>query len=123
MARLNLILINVTLATIAIALSQRLTGVSPLILFAVPPAVVLRIAGFGAALAAAALGATVGDYLFVPPVRRITVHAEGLRHLLLLLLGTGVMKLRHGPVAPEARTVPIAESSRVVAPKRVGLQG
>ncbi len=61
MARLNLILMNVTLATFAIALFQRLTGFSPLILFVVPPTVVLRTTGFSAALAAAALGATVGD--------------------------------------------------------------
>jgi hypothetical protein len=99
MARLNLILMNVTLATLAIALSQRLTGFSPLILFVVPPAIVLRVAGFGAALAAAALGATVGDYLFVPPVHQVTVHAEGLRLLLLLLFGTGLMRLMHGPTS------------------------
>lgn len=96
MARLNLILINVTLATVAIALFQRLTGFPPLILFVVPPVVLLRASGFGAALAAAAVGATVGDYVFVPPVGQVTVHAQGLRLLLLLLVGTGLVRLMLG---------------------------
>ena len=56
MARLNLILMNVTLATLAIALFQRLTGVSPLILFVVPPAELNRSASEDAEAAAAHLG-------------------------------------------------------------------
>lgn len=96
-ARLNLILVNVSLAAAAVAVFQRLSGLPPLILFVVPPAIVFRVSGFGAALAAAVVGAVVGDYLFVAPVGHVTVHAQGLRLLLLLLLGTGLLPLVTAP--------------------------
>ena len=40
--------------------------------------------------------ATVGDYVFVPPVGQVTVHAQGLRLLLLLLVGTALVRLMLG---------------------------
>ena len=96
-ARLNLILVNVSLASLAVAGFQRLLGFPPLILFVVPVVIVLRVSGFGAALAAAITGALAGDYFFVDPVGHVTVYAEGLRLLLLLLLGTGFVRLMTPP--------------------------
>jgi hypothetical protein len=87
------ILVNVSLAAAAVAVFQRLSGFPPLILFVVPAAIVFRVSGLGAALAAAVTGAIVGDYFFVAPVGHITVHAQGLRFLLLLLLGTALLPL------------------------------
>ena len=74
-----------------------LLGFPPLILFLVPVAAVYRVAGFGAALAAAVIGAVVGDYLFVAPLVYITVHTQGLRLLLLLLLGAGILRVMAPP--------------------------
>ncbi|HXW07352.1 MAG TPA: DUF4118 domain-containing protein [Vicinamibacterales bacterium] len=91
--RFNLILVNISLAAVAVAIFQRLSGFPPLILFVVPPAIIFRVSGFGAALAAAVVGAVVGDYLFVAPVGHFTVHSQGLRLLLLLLLGTALLPL------------------------------
>ena len=96
-ARLNLILANVSLAALAVAVFQRLLGFPPLILFVVPVAIVFRVSGFGAALAAAVAGAAVGDYFFVAPLGRVTVHAEGLRLLLLLLLGAAAVHVMTPP--------------------------
>ena len=92
-ARFKLVLLNVSLAAVAVAVFQRLSGFPPLILFVVPPAIVFRVSGLGAALAAAVTGAVVGDYFFVAPVGHITVHSQGLRLLLLLLLGTALLPL------------------------------
>lgn len=96
-ARLSLVLLNVSLAAVAVAIFQRLLGFPPLILFVVGVAIVFRVSGFGAALAAAATAAIVGDYFFVAPLGHVTVHAQGLRLLLLLLLGTGVVRLMTPP--------------------------
>lgn len=96
-ARTNLILVNVSLAALAVAVFQRLLGFPPLILFVVPLAIVFRVSGFGAALAAAVAGAVVGDYFFVAPLGRVTVHAEGLRLLLLLLLAAAGVRLMTPP--------------------------
>ena len=93
MARLNLIIVNVSLALLAVAVFQRLLGFPPLILFIVPVAIVFPVSGFGAALAATMTGAVVGDYFFVAPLGHVTVHAEGLRLLFMLLLGTVVVHL------------------------------
>jgi K+-sensing histidine kinase KdpD len=95
-ARLNLILANVSLAVLAVAVFQRLLGFPPLVLFVVAVAIVLRVSGFVAALAAVA-GAAVGDYFFVGPIGRFTVHAEGLRLLLLLLLGAAAVRVMTPP--------------------------
>ena len=91
-ARLNLIVVNVSLAAVAVAVFQWLLGL-PLILFIVPVAIVFRISGFPAALTAAVIGAVVGDYFFVAPLGYITVHAQGLQLLLLLLLGAGIVRV------------------------------
>ena len=98
-ARLNLILANVFLAVLAVAVFQRLLGFPPLVLFVVPVAIVFRVSGFVAALTAAVAGAAVGDYFFVAPIGRITVHAEGLR-LLLLLLGAAAVCVMTPPASP-----------------------
>src|SRR5688572_27185717 len=95
--RFNLILVNISLAAVAVAVFQRLSGFPPLILFVVPPAIIFRVSGFGAALGAAIVGAVVGDYLFVAPVGHFTVHSQGLRLLLLLLLGTALLPLATPP--------------------------
>ena len=92
-ARLNLIVVNVSLAAVAVAVFQWLLGFPPLILFIVPVAIVFRISGFPAALTAAVIGAVVGDYFFVAPLGYITVHAQGLQLLLLLLLGAGIVRV------------------------------
>ena len=92
-ARLNLIVVNVSLAAVAVAVFQWLLGFPPLILFIVPVAIVFRISGFPAALTAAVIGAVVGDYFFVAPLGYITVHAQGFRLLLLLLLGAGIVRV------------------------------
>jgi hypothetical protein len=90
-APLKLILVNVSLAALAVAVLQTMLGWSPLILFVVTPAVVFRVSGFGAAVVAAIVAAVVGDFFFVAPVGQITVHAEGRRLLLLLLFGTTLL--------------------------------
>jgi hypothetical protein len=63
-ARLNLIVVNVSLAALAVAVFQWILGFPPLILFIVPVAIVFRISGFAAGLTAAVIGAVVGDYFF-----------------------------------------------------------
>jgi hypothetical protein len=60
---------------------------------------VLGVRGFRAALAAAITGAVLGDYFFVAPLGRVTVHPEGLRSLLLLLLGAAAGGLLTPPVS------------------------
>jgi K+-sensing histidine kinase KdpD len=90
-ARLKLILVNVSLAALAVALFQRVLGLPPLTLFVVPPLIVFRASGFGAAVVAALIAAVVGDFFFVAPVGQITVHAEGKRLLALLLFGTALL--------------------------------
>jgi K+-sensing histidine kinase KdpD len=90
-APLKLILVNVSMAALAVAVFQTLLGWSPLILFVVPSVVVFRVSGFTAAVVAAVVGAVVGDFFFVAPVGQITVHAEGRRLLLLLLFGTALL--------------------------------
>jgi K+-sensing histidine kinase KdpD len=52
----------------------------------VPIAAFLHLAGIRPTLAAAVCAAVIGDYFFVQPVGAVTVHAEGLRLLVLLLL-------------------------------------
>jgi K+-sensing histidine kinase KdpD len=98
-ARLNLIVVNVSLAAVAVAVFQWLLGFPPLILFIVPVAIVFRSSGFPAALTAAVIGAVVGDYFFVAPLGDITVHARGFRLLLLLLLGAGIVQVMAPPDA------------------------
>ena len=98
-ARLNLILANVALAAVAVAVFERLLGFPPLILFIVPVAIVFRVSGFRAALATAITGAVVGDYFFVAPLGHVTIHAEGLRLLVLLLLGAAAVRLMTPPVS------------------------
>ena len=90
-ARLKFILVNVSLAALAVALFQRALGLPPLILFVVPPAIAFRTSRFGAAVCAALIAAVVGDYFFVTPVGQITVQAEGKRLLALLLFGTALL--------------------------------
>ena len=89
-ARLKLILVNISLATVAVAVIQRLFGFPPLIVFVVPPAIVFRVSGLWTAFITALMAAVVGDY-FVVPTGEVTVHAESLRLLLLLLLGTALL--------------------------------
>ncbi len=90
-ARLKLILANISLATVAVAVIQRLFGFPPLIVFVVPPAIVFRVSGLWTAFITALIAAVVGDYFFVAPTGEVTVHAEGLGLLLLLLLGTALL--------------------------------
>jgi K+-sensing histidine kinase KdpD len=93
MVRIGVVLVSVTVTAGMIGLLQRWIGVPPLILFVVPIAVFLRVWGTAAALIAAVSGAVIGDFFFVEPTRSVTVYAEGLRLLLLLLVGTAVASL------------------------------
>jgi K+-sensing histidine kinase KdpD len=88
-ARFGVIVASVAATAAAIAVFQRLLGFPPLILFVPPIAALLRMGGPGAALVAAITSAVVGDFFFVEPVGAVTVHAEGLRLLILLVLGAG----------------------------------
>lgn len=91
MPRLNLIIANVSLATLAVALFQWLVGFPPLVLFILPVAIAFRTHGFAAALTTAIVGAIVGDFFFVAPLGSVTVLAGGLRLLVWLLLGASIV--------------------------------
>lgn len=87
-ARLGFVLGTVAATAGLIGLLAPLLGFPPLILFAAPVVASLQLAGVRLALVAAASAAVIGDYFFVEPVRELTVHAQGLRLVVFLLLGT-----------------------------------
>jgi K+-sensing histidine kinase KdpD len=89
-SRLGAILVAVVATAAIVGLIQRWLGLAPLVLFLAPVAVFLQTAGIGVALAAAVTAALIGDYFFVEPVHHITVHAQGLRLLVVFLLATGL---------------------------------
>lgn len=98
LVRFGVMLGSVATTAGVIGLLQSWLGFAPLILMVAPIAVCLESARIGLALIAAASAAVIGDYLFVEPVGEITVHAQGLRLLVLFILGTGLMWLVRRPI-------------------------
>lgn len=88
MVRFIAILSAVAATMVIVGLLERWIGFAPLILCGVPIVVFLRVWGIGAALITATSAAVMGDFFFVEPSMRVTVHAEGLRLLLIFVLAT-----------------------------------
>lgn len=91
MGRVVVILGGLAATAGLIGLLQGWFGFPPLILFAVPIAACLRIRGTVPAFVLPAIAAVIGDYFFVQPVGEVTVHAQGLRLLVWLCLGTWIV--------------------------------
>ncbi|MGE3706398.1 MAG: DUF4118 domain-containing protein [Vicinamibacterales bacterium] len=87
-----LALVVATLAATAmtVVLVDRLFGFPPLLLLAVPIAMALAVDGMAVVIFSVAATAIVGDFFFVEPVHRVTVHAEGLRLLATLAVTAAV---------------------------------
>jgi K+-sensing histidine kinase KdpD len=88
-SRFGLIFLSVGTTAAAIALFQSVLGFAPLILFVVPIVAFVHVAGMKAGLIVAISAALAGDYCFVEPVRAVTIHTQGLRLLVFLLMGLG----------------------------------
>ena len=84
---------SIGLTALTIAALEGLLGFPPLVLLFVPVALCVRLFGITAGLLTAAVAAAVGDFLFVQPVREVTVHAEGLRLLVALLIGSWLVSI------------------------------
>jgi len=87
------VLAALVVTTVIVALCDRAFGFPPLVLFAAPIAVAAAVNGRSVVVIAVIATAVVGDFFFVEPVYRITVHAQGFALLLYFGLAAVITAL------------------------------